>query len=72
MIIAGWYNRDFSHNKWANLKGSGQSYTNELLVDDTSMTYHLHGMYSDLYVRENGQWMFAERIFKKLHIDHPY
>jgi hypothetical protein len=52
--------------------GQGQSYTNELLVDDTNMTYHLHGMYSDLYVRENGQWMFAERIFKKLHIDHPY
>ena len=53
-------------------KGQGWSYTNELLVDDQNMTYHLHGMYSDLYVRENGQWVFAERIFKKLHIDHPY
>lgn len=53
-------------------KGQGWSYTNELLVDDKNMTYHLHGMYSDLYIRENGQWVFAERRFKKLHIDHPY
>lgn len=53
-------------------KGYGWSYTNELLVDDHNMTYHLHGMYSDLYVRENGQWVFEERSFRKLHIDHPY
>jgi len=36
-------------------KGHGWSYTNELLVDDQNMTYHLNGMYSDLYIRENGQ-----------------
>jgi hypothetical protein len=53
-------------------KAQGWSYTNELLVDDENMTYHLNGMYSDLYVRENGQWVFEERVFAKLHIDHPY
>jgi hypothetical protein len=53
-------------------KGHGWSYTNELLVDDQNMTYHLNGMYSDLYIRENGQWVFEERAFRKLHIDHPY
>ena len=50
----------------------GWSYTNELLVDDNNMTYHLNGMYSDQYVRENGQWLFQERSFRKLHIDRPY
>lgn len=53
-------------------KAQGWSYTNELLVDDENMTYRLNGMYSDLYVRENGQWVFEERVFAKLHIDHPY
>ena len=53
-------------------KAQGWSYTNELLVDDENMTYHLNGMYSDLYVRENGQWVFEERVFAKLNIDHPY
>lgn len=52
--------------------GEGWSYTNELLVDDNNMTYHLSGMYSDRYVREHGQWLFEERSFKKLHIDRPY
>lgn len=52
--------------------GEGWSYTHELLVDEKNMTYHLHGLYSDRYVREEGEWVFAERVFKKLHIDRPY
>lgn len=52
--------------------GAGWAYTSELLVDDNNMTYHLNGMYSDQYVREDGRWVFAERVFRKLHIDRPY
>ncbi|WP_221792284.1 nuclear transport factor 2 family protein [Aquisediminimonas sediminicola] len=52
--------------------GYGWSYTNELIVDQQNMTYHLNGLYADRYIREDGHWMFEERIFKKVHLDHPY
>jgi len=52
--------------------GYGWSYTNELLVDDQHMTYHLNGLYADRYIREDGYWKFEERLFKKIHLDHPY
>ncbi len=53
-------------------EGEGWAYTSELLVDHNNMTYHLNGMYSDRYVREDGRWVFSERVFRKLHIDRPY
>lgn len=53
-------------------EGQGWAYTSELIVDDNNMTYHLNGMYSDRYVREDGRWVFPERVFRKLHIDRPY
>lgn len=53
-------------------EGKGWAYTSELIVDHNNMTYHLNGMYSDRYVREEGRWVFLERVFRKLHIDRPY
>lgn len=53
-------------------EGEGWAYTSELLVDHNHMTYHLNGIYSDRYLREEGQWVFVERVFQKLHIDRPY
>lgn len=53
-------------------EGEGWAYTNELIVDHKHMTYHLNGIYTDRYVREDGRWVFQERVFRKLHIDRPY
>lgn len=53
-------------------EGSGWTYTTELLVDDEHMTFHLNGLYSDLFIKEGGRWTFLERVYQKLHIDRPY
>jgi SnoaL-like domain len=53
-------------------EGRGWTYTTELLVDDQNMTFHMNGLYSDLFIREDGRWVYLERVYRKLHIDRPY
>jgi len=48
-------------------RAEGRAYSTELVTNLEGATYRVTGRYDDVYVQQDGRWLFAQRIFTILH-----
>ena len=48
-------------------RATGRAYHNELVADLEGNTRTAYGCYEDEYVKRDGRWLFASRVFTSLH-----
>lgn len=49
--------------------GEGRCYSFESFDDGTGRTIHTKGVYDDRFVRQDGRWLFLERVWNLLALD---
>ncbi len=50
-------------------RGHGRTYTNELGTDLQDNKMRVAGRYDDEFIKQDGRWYFASRVFNILHVD---
>ena len=62
------------HVDWVEVdNATGRWYVSEIVEDHDGDRHHFYGVYNDRYTRQNGKWLFAERIFSMLYMgDAPW